>query len=269
MTTTIAAIYRYPVKGLSPEPLLRVALSVGECLPHDRQFAIALPSTEFDPANPRWLPKTRFVMLMRDEELARLATWFDPATGELTIERRSGGEADDSDVALRARLTDPEGCQVVGDFIGDFLGAKIERPLRVVAAPGHAFADASRKPNTTTDKYVSLINLASIAALAEAMDAPVDPLRFRANIYFSGDDLPAWRELDWIGAEMALGGARLRVVSAITRCAATQVNPATAERDLDVPAALVRAFGHNLMGIYAEVVAGGSIAAGDLLRITP
>lgn len=258
MAPTIETIYRYPVKGLSPERLSRVRLGPGECLPHDRQFAIALASTEFDPENPKWLPKTRFVMLMRDEQLARLQTRFDPETGELTIEQ-SGA------VVLQAPLTDPAGCRAVADFVADFLGPEVEGPLRIVAAPGHAFADARKKPDATADKYVSLINLASIAALEERVGAPLDPLRFRANVYFSG--APAWQELDWLGEEIDLGGARLRGVSAITRCAATQVNLATAERDIDVPAALQREFGHNLMGIYAEVVAGGEAAAGDALVI--
>ena len=42
MATTVTAIYRYPVKGLSAEKMDRVALMPGECLPHDRRFAIAL-----------------------------------------------------------------------------------------------------------------------------------------------------------------------------------------------------------------------------------
>jgi MOSC domain-containing protein len=258
MVTTIAAIYRYPVKGLSPERLQLVTLAPGRCLPEDRRFALALPSTGFDPEHPQWLPKTRFAMLMRDEKLARLATSFDAASGELTLAPPRGA-------ALRASITEPAGCRQVSDFLADFLGDAVEQPLRIVAAPGHAFADARRKPEATTDQYVSLINLASIAALADAVAAPVDPLRFRANLYFGG--VPAWRELDWLGAPIALGGARLKVIAAITRCAATQVNPATAERDLDIPSALQQHFGHNLMGIYAEVTEGGAIATGDELAM--
>src|SRR6266581_4005218 len=140
-------------------------------------------------------------------------------------------------------------------------------PHRTRGVPGHAFADARRKPNATTDKYVSLINRASVAALDAAVEAPVDPLRFRANVYLDG--APAWSELDWIGSEIALGGARLRVIAAITRCAATEVNPATAERDLDIVGALQRGFGHNLMGIYAAVVTAAEIGVGDGLRLLP
>ena len=99
------------------------------------------------------------------------------------------------------------------------------------------------------------------------MEAAIDPIRFRANVYFDG--AAAWREHDWIGAEIALGAARLRVVSPITRCAATEVNPATAARDLDIPAALDRNFGHINMGIYAEVISAGEIAIGDPLHGPP
>ena len=57
-----------------------------------------------------------------------------------------------------------------------------------------------------------------------------------------------------IGSEITLGPARLRVISPITRCAATQVNSVTAKRDFDIVAASGRAFGHiNMgMGVYAE-----------------
>jgi uncharacterized protein YcbX len=259
MTTTVIAIYRYPVKGLSAEEMDRVALMPGECVPHDRRFAIALGSTRFDPQHPEWLPKIRFIMLMRDEKLARLRTRFNADSAVLAIVE-NGREV------LRAAMTEPEGRQQVAVFLTDFLG-DVDGPLRVVEAPGHAFADARRKPNATTDQYVSLINRASIAALEAAMSVPVDPLRFRANVYFAG--APAWREHDWVGSEITLGAAKLRVIAPITRCAATQVNPITAERDLDIVAALERAFGHINMGVYAEVVAGGEIAVGDALCRPP
>ena len=256
VTGTIAEIYRYPVKGLSAEELDRVVLTPGECLPHDRRFAIALGSTAFDPEHPEWLPKTHFIMLMRDEKLARLQTRFDVESGVLSI--AEGGQ-----VLLRAPMSDPEGRRLVAEFFTNFLGDAVNRPLRVVSASGHAFADARRRPNATTDKYVSLINRASIAALEAAMGIPVDPIRFRANIYFGGAS--AWCEQHWVDSEINLGAARLRVISPITRCAATQVNPVTAERDLDIVAALGRAFGHTNMGVYAEVVAGGEVAVGDPL----
>jgi MOSC domain-containing protein len=256
MTAAIAELYRYPVKGLSAEPLERVALAIGQCLPQDRRFAIALGPTAFDPAHPQWLAKTDFIMLMRDEELAHLRTSFDPQNSVLTII-----EADQ--VRLAASLSDPEGCRRIAGFFEDFLGDTVPRPLRVVEAPGHAFADAWPKPNAATDKYVSLINLASVRDLEGKIGRTVEPIRFRANVYFDG--LPAWQEQEWVVPEstITIGGARLRVIAPITRCPATDVNPETAERDIPMVAELMRHYAHNIMGIYAEVVGAGDIALGD------
>ena len=258
MPITIAALYRYPVKGLSAEMLARVELAPRQCLPQDRRFAITLGTTEFDPQHPKWLAKTHFVMLMRDEKLAQLGTRFDARTGVLEAVL-------DGRVVLREAITEPPGRDRAGRFFTDFLGGSVTGPLRLIEAPGHAFADARPKPNATTDKYVSLINLASLAALDQAVGQPVDRLRFRANVYLAGAS--AWDELDWLEREISLGAARLRVIAPITRCAATEVNPATARRDRDIVGELQRHFGHNLMGVYAEVVEGGTILLGDGLRI--
>src|SRR5260370_41931527 len=127
MPITISAIYRYPVKGLSPEPLHSVALMPGQCLPQDRRFAIALPATRFDPEHPEWLAKTHFVMLMRDEKLAQLRTRFDAASGELTI---TAADEHADGAAVQACITEPEGRRIVGEFLADFLGSAVERPLR-------------------------------------------------------------------------------------------------------------------------------------------
>jgi uncharacterized protein YcbX len=260
MTTAIAQLYRYPVKGLSAERLERVSLAVGQCLPQDRRFAIALGSTEFDPAHPHWLAKTHFIMLMRDAALARLSTSFDPQTSMLVI-------AEEGRVLLAASLSEAEGCRRIARFLEDFL-PEAARPLNVVEAQGHAFADARPKPNAATDKYVSLINLASIRDLEERIGRTVEPIRFRANVYFDG--LPAWEEQAWVRPErpLSIGGARLRIIAPITRCAATEVNPATAERDISMVAELMRHYGHNIMGIYAEVTGAGDIAIGDRLAIS-
>ena len=257
MSMTVRSIYRYPVKGLSAEALPRVALSAGECVPHDRRFAIAHAATSFNPEKPEWLQKTHFFMLMRDEKLAQLRTRFDETTGSFTIER-SGQPA------LSARITEADGRKSLERFFAEFLADRPGGLPKLVEAPGHAFADAKRKPNATTDKYVSLINLASVRDLERVVQAPVDPIRFRANVYFEG--APAWSELDWTGAELRMGEARLRVVSPITRCLATTVNPTTAIRDIEIPRILQKEFAHNCMGSYAEVAEGGEVAANDRLE---
>ncbi|MDH3474111.1 MAG: MOSC domain-containing protein [Rhodospirillales bacterium] len=249
MAITVFDICRYPVKGLSAESLERVALTPSEGLPHDRRFAIAHGSTAFDPHAPQWLPKTNFLMLMRDEKLAQLRVRFDPRDNTLCIVR--GGKP-----VVSAKVDNAMGRTVVGEFFAGFMSGAVRGMPKLLEASGHMFSDSHRK-------YVSLVNLASVHDLERVMRQTVEPLRFRANIYIEG--APAWQEFDWTGREIRLGSARLKVAGPIDRCAATNVNPETAERDLNVPLALQRGFGHVNMGIYAEVVEGGEVAKGDLL----
>lgn len=253
MSMRIRSIYRYPVKGLSPAPLGRTTLAPQDVLPHDRRFALARPGCRFDPESPHWLPKTEFYMLCRDEKLARLQTHFDPADGRLAI--HSNGS-----LVEAASLVEPEGRRTIEQFFAEFLDGEGAAAPRLVSASGHAFTDASLKPGSSTYKYVSLQNLASIAALEKVVGAPVDPLRFRANFYIDG--IPGWSELDWVGREIRIGTARLKVVSPTARCAATMVNPTTGDRDLNIPQTLKLSFGHINMGVYAEVVDGGEVIEG-------
>jgi uncharacterized protein YcbX len=248
----IEKIYRYPVKGLSAERLARAQLAVGETIPGDRLYAIENGPSGFDPAAPAYFPKQRFLMLMRNERLARLDTRLDAATHTLEL-RESGG------AAVRGDLRTPEGRRTIEDFFAAFCADELRGPPRMLHAPGHSFSDVARK-------VVSIINLASVAAIETLVGAGVDPLRFRANLYAEG--WPAWGELDLVGKTLAVGKqARLRVVKRIERCAATNVEPGTGIRDLAIPHSLLRACGHTDCGIYAEVVAGGTIAVGDRIDI--
>jgi uncharacterized protein YcbX len=258
MPIRIEALRRYPVKGLSAEPLERMTLAPLAGVPEDRRFAIAHAATRFDPARPEWLHKTHFIMLMRDEKLAQLSTRFDDRSEMLTVSH--GGR-----VVLRERITEAHGQRAIDAFFTEFLKDTLPGPVRVIEAPGrHTFHDARRKTGAATDVYVSIVNLASVEALAVVAGAVVDPIRFRANVYHRGAS--AWDEHGWLGSEIAIGGARLRIIAPIVRCAATAVNPATAVRDLNIPAILQREFGHNHMGVYGEVVSGGTVGLGDTLK---
>lgn len=248
----IEAIYRYPVKGLSPQPLQRTALAPGATIAADRLYAIENGPTGFDPAAPTYFPKNRFLMLMKNERLAALRTEYDEASHTLTIQW-------DGRQAAAGDLRTKEGQLAIEAFFRRFMPAELNGPPKVLsgeAASGeaHSFSDVARK-------VVSIINLASVAAIEAATGQPVDPLRFRANIYVSG--WPAWHEFDLLGAEIAIGDARLKVVKRIVRCAATNVDPSTGIRDLTIPKTLLQSFGHADCGIYAEVVTGGDIAIGD------
>jgi len=81
MSAKVFGLFRYPIKGLSPEPLKSVTLQAGRGVCGDREFALALPMTVFDERNPQPLPKFEFLLLARQEALARLTTSCDACTG--------------------------------------------------------------------------------------------------------------------------------------------------------------------------------------------
>jgi uncharacterized protein YcbX len=243
------SIYRYPVKGLSPEPLPRVELRVGQTLPADRRYAIENGPSGFDPMAPQWLPKSCFLMLMRNERLAGLRTHFEDRGNLLTI--REAGQ-----VAARGDLETAAGRAAIEQFFTANFTGELKGPPKVLLGGGHSFSDVARK-------VVSIINLSSLAAIEGVVGQPVDPRRFRANLYVSG--WPAWHEFELLDKTLAIGDVRLKVVKRIVRCAAVNVDPESAVRDLDIPHTLVRRFGNADCGVYAEVIAGGAIGIGDAI----
>lgn len=247
----IEAIYRYPVKGLSPQALGCTSLAVRQTLPADRLYAIENGPSGFDPKTPAYFPKQRFLMLMRNERLAGLRTDYDEASHTLTI-------GHEGRTVARGDLRTPEGRAAIERFLASYCAADLRGPPRVLAGKNHSFSDVA-------GKVVSIINLASVAAIEAAVGAPVNPLRFRGNIYVSG--WPAWREFELLGRHISLGTARLKVVKRIVRCAATNVDPDTGIRDLAIPRTLMQTVGHADCGVYAEVRQAGDVAVGDALTV--
>lgn len=247
----ITAIQRWPVKGLGPDRLAEVELTPGRPLPLDRAWAIENGPSGFDPERPRPLPKTRFLMLMKDERLAALETRFDGDARQLTIARNGHPVA-------RGRLDEPIGRTIIEQFFAAYMAGELRGPPKLLSAGHGTFAD-------TGAPLVSLINLASLAELARVAGRDIDPYRFRANFHLSG--LAPWQEFDLVGGYVALGEeATIRIVEPITRCAATNVDPATGARDMQVPRLLEGAFGHCEFGIYGEVVRAGKVRVADAIR---
>jgi uncharacterized protein YcbX len=216
-------------------------------LPCDRAWAIENGPGRFDPSQPRHLPKINFLMLMRDERLATLRSKFDDPTETLTILR-------DGKQVARGKLTSPLGRQLLEQFIAAYMKAELRGPPKIVHAEGHSFCDVAAK-------CVHIINLASVRELERTLGRPVDPLRFRANLYLDG--VAPWAEFGWIDQEIGVARSKLGVFARTTRCEATNVDPARGVRDMALPAHLQRTWGHGDFGVYAKVITGGEIAVGS------
>jgi len=242
----VQGLYRYPIKGLSAQPVETVWLEAGRPFPFDRLFALARPGVPIDEDDPKWAKKGLFVMLMLDEALAQVTSHLDIDTLELTL---SKGER----TVLRADLGTAAGRAAVEQFFSALVPTLRGQPRLVRSRAGH-FMD---KP----DDVLSLINLATLRSLETLWGGAIAPLRFRANIYIDGAS--PWQEFDWIGSDILIGETLFRVDRRNGRCGATNVNPATGRRDLDIPGSLRAAFGHKDLGVYLTTRKAGKIARGD------
>ena len=214
-----------------------VRLAAGATLPCDRLYAIENGPSGFDPAHPRHQPKTRYLMLMRNERLATLRTRFDEPSRTLGIVL-GGRQATTGDPGTAA------GRPAIARFFAELGRDELRGPPKILQGADFSFSDVARK-------VVSIINLASVAALETLLGAAVDPLRFRGNVHLAG--WPAWHELDLVGREITIGsGARLKVIKRIVRCAATNVDPQTGRRDHSIPDTLLRTAATPIAGSMAR-----------------
>jgi uncharacterized protein YcbX len=251
MNGMVTGLFRYPVKGLSAEPLQCVSVAAGGAFPYDRAWAIENGPSRFDPADPKPVPDISFLILMRDERLAGLEARFDAGTECLTLLR--GGRQVASGI-----LSVPSGRQILEQFIAAYMADSLRGRPKIVGVPGY----------TITEGGVPAVHIVSLPALRDLerlVGRPVDPLRFRPNIVMDGPE--PWSELGWVGRELSLGSVRLKVIERTSRCAATNVDPATGARDMDIPAVLRRALGHIDFGVYAVVESGGQLAIGDQITL--
>lgn len=254
---TLRQLYRYPVKGLSAEPLDRVTLRAGEGLPLDRMYALTNGSWDFDAGRYQPRPKTDFIALMDHPALAALTTHVDEDARRLTVRTPDGG-------ALDIDLDDAAACGRFAGFVARHLGARFEGPPAFVAGEGFRFTDVSVLSHGMMNA-VSLINLATVRRISEEWGVDIDPMRFRANLYIDGAE--PWSEAGWLDRELSIGEVKLRAVMRTPRCAATGVNPLTAQRDMTIPATMMERYGHRDLGIYLEVVGDGVLRVGDTLDL--
>jgi uncharacterized protein YcbX len=244
----VQSLWRHPVKGFTPESLTTADLRADACFPFDRLYAVEDGPSGFDPAAPVHISKQKFTVLAKIAAVARVRTRFDEATGEL--EARFDGKA-----PIRAHLAQESGREAFAAWLTEALGEDVGGRLRVLPAPrDYRFMD-------DPEGFVSIVNLASVRDLSQKIGRPVDPRRFRANVYV--DNWPAWIETDAAGGSITLGGAEATVIKPIVRCVATHVDPDSGEKDIEVVRSLFETYGHRYCGIYVKIFRGGQVCTGD------
>src|SRR5581483_6345282 len=230
----VAALYRYPLKGFTPETCEVLTIRADGRVEGDRVLGLRFANT--DAPDYAWSRKTGMLALVNTAGLARLTVRYDHQTGQLGVWQ--GAEP------LVVAGLDPEGRQAIAQAIAAYVQALDDNPLtdhperlplRLVGdgrTPRHHDSEAGE---------VTLHGRASLGALGGALDdSDLSEVRFRSNIAVEG--LEAWEELGWGGRQVRIGAVPFQVSRVKTRCLATHANPHTGRRDRPILTTLTKAF---------------------------
>lgn len=245
----VAHLVRHPVKSAGYERVDEAALVPGAAFPFDRVWAVAHAAARLtDP--PAWAPKLQFLRGWGSAALMAISCRSRPEAGEITLSHPDRPTA-------TFRPDDPADAARLVDWLRPLWPANRPEPARLVRVPGQALTDQDQP-------LVSINSTSSLADLSARMGTDLSIHRFRGNIWVDG--WAPWAELDIVGQEITIGGARLRVEEPIGRCRATGANPETGVQDADTMAALEAFYGHTDFGVFARVISGGTLRPGDEVR---
>lgn len=255
----VVALYRYPVKGFTPEPCECLTVLPGGRIAGDRVLNFRFADAPV--ADTAWCKKYHGVVLANTPGLGRLNVRFDGT--RLRIAHGNQVLADDTlDEAGRQRLVDALTGYVLSLTENPLKGEPSRLPLKLVGD------GSTPRYQDNEGGQVTLHSRESLASAGDALgDAHLDEARFRHNIVIEG--VPAWEEQAWAGKQLRVGGVSFESIVPKVRCLATHANPTTGERDLQVMQTLLRAFAQQQptfgVGMLSKI--GGEIRVGDDVKL--
>ena len=257
----VVALYRYPLKGFTPEECDTLTVLGEGRIAGDRVLGIRFADTEAP--DHAWSRKHGMLALINTPGLARLRVTFDAKASRLRVSLGASLLVDED--------LNPEGRRRISVALADYvlkldenpLTSHPERlPLRVIGN-GHT-------PRYHDDEFgrVTLHGRESLRALENALGQDVSELRFRSNIAVEG--LTAWEEQSWVGRKIRVGAVEFDVAKPKTRCLATHANPTSGDRDLPILITLTQKLGQEHPSFAVAMVpsrGGGEIRVGDEVLI--
>ena len=170
MTGSVTHIWRHPIKAIGCEAIDHVTLQAGRTMPWDRVWAIMHEASKFDPAAPVWCSKNNFNQGAKTQAFMAIKAKFNEASGIIDLTH--------PDLAPLRVNPDVDGAALI-TWLDQLVPENRARPVGIATVKGRGMTDQE-------DPYISLINNASLEALAKAAGVPMQQERFRANIWFDG-----------------------------------------------------------------------------------
>jgi MOSC domain-containing protein len=229
----ISTIYRYPVKSMAGQPDDATRLG-WHGLDGDRRFAFRRLD---DGGGFPWLIASRLP--------------------ELILYRPFGRDTS-SEEPLPTHVRTPEGEEL--ELRGAALRDDVSRRY------GHDVELMQLKHGIFDEAHVSVIDLATIAAVEREAGVALDPRRFRPNVVVETLDGEPFGEDGWVGGTLVFGspesGAAVGVTMRDVRCMMINLDPDTARQDAAMMKTAVR-LNQNTAGVYGMVVRAGDLAVGQ------
>ncbi len=250
----INELWQFPVKGLGGTQISQARLTADGYFPNDRKFAISNGTNALtEAASGTWMKKANFLQLMSHEAMAKYIALFDDSTDPpcLSIQHLDGS-------SLSIDPTKPEECTRLEMFFATALAGQLVGKPRLMTMHGQAYTDQSTP-------LISIASAASLSAFANATGTTADNRRFRLNIIIDGNK--PFGETKLIGKHVRCGDAVLRITAPVGRCVAINVDPDTGVRGQDYMAFMRQHFGHTVLGVFAKVVADGTIQPGARFEV--
>ncbi len=247
---SVKHIFCHPVKGVGRVALETSGLIKGQTMPGDRVFAITHKVSKFDAVAAKWVSCNNFIRGAKAPELQAISiSKYDPdAAMVLRHPDHPPFRFNPNDITEHAAFI---------NWVAQFVPDNRAQPAALVSV--------DRGMTDSNFASISVLNMASLAALSEQAGRPMAPERFRGNIWLEG--MNPWEERDWIGKTLRIGTAHVIMREHIGRCRATTVDPQTGIQDVNTLGILEKNWGHTDFGIYAEVIKSGDLDLHDKAEI--
>ena len=255
--TFVKYIIRYPIKGLNGEFMNTANLNSGSTISGDRKYAFAKFENDICEKSLIYMKKTNFLALVKEEKLSLLEPQINLKTNFLKLIYKNKE-------IFNGFLNNKNDIKKLNLCLANFLNLNINKKPRLVTDKSDVKNDNKHSFSDIPDKALSFINLNTVNDFEVKIKQEVNYNRFRGNVIFSG--IKAWEEFNWLGKIITIGGVKFEIFRKTKRCAATNVNPNTGLRDLNIPNQLQKIYGHYDLGVYGKVLNKGIIKINDEIK---
>jgi uncharacterized protein YcbX len=248
---SVAALTIAPVKALAGVRRHEVRLD-WDGVADDRRLLLLGPDGSV--VTQRRHPSLTAVVPDLDLSRGSLRVTFPDGT-DATSELRPTGEPLHATLFGKARSGRPV-AEAVSDALSDYVGESLR--LLLADSVGVGWDEGP----------VSLVSTSSVMAVdAPAGERASAADRFRMMVVV--DDAHAYEEDSWVGRNLQLGTATVRVSHRLGRCVVIDHSPVTGSKDWPGVRTIARTRGPDsvTLGVIAEVLRPGTVTVGDRLEV--